>query len=351
MNFSKLYFKILIKNPISILLYVGIFALLAIINSYSLKDSKEDMFDYSNTKIAIINESHDIKSMELKKYLGKNFKVLKIKNSEEVIKDSLISNYVEYVLKIDKDNKMTYYSYGNEMAESDVAEKINEFENGSVSPVDVNLKLSESEKNLKIQKSMYYYYNFLLFTITEIILFAAYDTQRKLKSKEVISRVEVSGVKISKYKRKIYNAYFVVAISIWMIFTALAVGIYGKENMLEIKGIQFALANLIYIIPISAVGCLLSEFISEPKAVNAAINASVLILSFISGIFVPLKYFPPFLEKIAIISPMYWASKVNVNILDNNFYSANTALIIGIEILMAILVLIVYYAVDREKSY
>lgn len=368
MEVFKVFIKIVKKNPFSMLLYIGIFMLLTFLNTAGYQDDQKNTNMVGDISIGIINKSDSPEAEDIVKYLGENFKIVDIKDNEEKIKQSLVSNYADYILKIDKNNKMYYYSYGKNLSEIAVNEKINGYMQlhnmlKSVkapqkemyrilnSSVEVNYHTGISNKKIEKIKSIYYYYEYLLYTITAIILYAAYDTQSKLKNKKILNRIKISGTKRSVFKRKLYFSYLSIVGAIWLIFTVFAVYVFGYKNMVELRGIEFMLSNIIYLIPISILGCTLSELVENDKAAGMVINAGTLILAFISGTFIPIKYFSPIMEKVAIISPMYWSSMVNNNILRGDFYSRETAIYITIEILMAITLFLVYAVLNKEKVY
>ena len=79
----------------------------------------------------------------------------------------------------------------------------------------------------------------------------------------------------------------------------------------------------------------LMAVISKSEAMNSVLTNIISIgFAFISGVFVPLNLLPGFVQKIALISPMYWYGKVCDLISADTFTIGTSALFFGVQIFM-----------------
>ena len=369
MSVFKTYTKVLFKNSAAILVYIFIFAFIAILNTRDLSaENKKAGDEQFNTPIGIINESDSNDSAKLCDYLKENYRVKKVVDNPQKIRESIVSEYVSYILKIKKDGSMEYYCNGNNEIEMSVNEKIKLYTNvsGMLKKNKVENADRKTEKILnsniktnyysggsvykdKIVRHMYSYYNFGLFVMTFVLVYAGYQTQSKFKESEILNRIKVSSNNVNKFKMKLFKSYFVSVLAIWVLFTVFAVSLYGYKNMMNYGGLEFIIASFVYLIPVSAIACIVSEFVKNDTQASILINSGCMVFSFISGVFVPSKYLPGYVEKISAISPMYWSSLINKSITENSFYTSETAIAIAIQLLMAAVLILIYMAMNRGK--
>lgn len=368
MSVFKAYLKVLMKNSTAIFVYILVFLLIAVLNSRSISNEYKNDLESKKISIGIINESDSVESEKLEKYLEENFNEKKVIKDTEKIRESIVSEYVLYVLKIKRNGDMDYYC-NDKKVEMAVNEKISLFIriNGLLDKYkikDIDKKISDilnsdirvnyysgiSKHKAKLEEDIYSYYNFNLYVITFVLIYAAYQTQSKFKEKEIINRIKISSKKIKKFKRELYRSYFAFVFIIWLFFMILPVILYGYKNLIDFSVLKYTIASFFYIMPISALACLTSDLIKNDTQASILINSGCLLLSFFSGVFIPLKFLPEYLKKVSSFFPMYWGHKVNLAIASNNFYSNETVIALSIEVLMAVAFMMIYLILNREKT-
>ena len=370
MSMFRAYLKVLMKNSTAIIVYISIFVFIAVLNVGSISnDKKSNLKQINEISLGIINEDKSLESKKLENYLKDNFNVKKVIDNPEKIRESIVSEYVYYILKIKKNGDMEYYCNSNREVEMAVAEKLSSYIriNGLMrqynikdtekkinkilkSRVKVNYYLDSSNYKDKIINHIYSYYNFSLYVLLFIFLYAAYQTQSKFKEREIINRISVSSKRIKNFKKELYKYYLSFVFIMWLFFILLSVILYGYKNLISIVGLEFILANFFYILTISSLSCLLSDFIKTDNQASIFINSGCLIVAFISGVFIPIKYLPTYLERFSSFFPMYWSNKVNLAIMNNNFFSQETVTAFIVEILMTIAFTMIYLVLNREKT-
>lgn len=136
-----------------------------------------------------------------------------------------------------------------------------------------------------------------------------------------------------------YSSLSFVAL-VWAIFFVTALASF-RTNMFTSYGRDFVLASILYLLPTSAMAFLFANVTKSPAVNNGLSNMLGLLFSFVSGIFIPLKYIPSYIEMLAIVSPMYWNNKIYSAILDSSSSSKGIMVYVFIQILIGLACLFV----------
>lgn len=358
MRIFKSYLKILKKNSLGIIIYLVIFIALSIL--FTFKSANNESDKSININIAVINNSKDSFGNELKKHLGKSYNIVEIKDDKDVISESILTSYVDYVLKINEDNSLIKYSV--DVSDYMINSKIYEFvqikeimslgKNSSENTSKIlgdNLKLKhykQGDDAFKISESMYYYHNYLLFVILSIIIIGLYYSERLLQG----NRILVSGTKLKDINKKLIASSIFYILSVWIIFMILFAISFGKEVVGNSTAYKYILSSFIYLIPASGIGYFIGS-ISKTREANMAMqNIVTMLFAFISNVFIPFEFLPDFLKKVAIISPMYWSNLVLKSILEGGFFEASTVLHMAIQVLIGLTLVLLSVFMRKNKS-
>lgn len=364
MTVFKAYLNIMKKNSIGIMIYFFIFVLISVLSMVSSQKLPSDNVD-SNISVAVINNDRDNEfSDKIKKYLDKNYSMKYVKDDNETIKESLISGYVQYVLKINDDSSLEYYVHKDDESVYLINSKIIEYiqinkllskynvkniEQKSDNIISNDIKLSfhinKDVKKARIINSMYRYYNYQLFVVLAIIMIGTYFIESRFYAGVVKNRISISKMNSRKFNLAVIKSSLSYILFVWLVFSALSVCIFGAGYINSKVGYQFLLSSFIYLIPASGLSFFIAS-ISKNANMNMAItNLLTLTLSFISGVFVPKEFLPEYLEKIALFSPMFWNGRLYSSIVEGVFWNYSTIryflvqLLIGITFIMLTLVI------------
>lgn len=366
MTVFKSYLKIMRKNSVGIMIYMVIFISISVMVSVSLSNSKPGNYVKNQKTIAVINMSNDKTSKELEKYLNKNFDVKKIRNDEKTIKENLFTQYVSYVLKINKDNSMEYYINKDIGVAFIVNGKVEEYlktnkllnkyniENADSKTQNIledNLEISYiKDQNTLKSESLYYYYNSQSFVVMSVIMIGVFIGYSKYKQRNVKDRIGSSAMASKKVETKVLLSSLIFVAFVWLVLLITTVVLFDRQLLFSSIGLEYILSSIIYLVPTYGLAYLIATISKDTNVNTALVNFIVLPLSFISGVFVPLEFLPKSIEKIAIISPMYWNNKLYRLIMDGSFGNSDTYIYIGIQILFFITFVLLGYMSSNRKT-
>ena len=101
MQVFNAFFKVIRKHIASLLIYLIIFVVIAIIVTNALHTQTSGTFTETKTKIAFFNEDGDSKLAEgLKSYLSQSSQMVEVKDDAASIQDALFFDQIEYVLRV-----------------------------------------------------------------------------------------------------------------------------------------------------------------------------------------------------------------------------------------------------------
>lgn len=365
MTVFRAYFKVMKRSLLPILVYVAIFTVITV--NIALKNrSKASMSLDSGLSIAVINEDNSESSLDLVEYLKKNFKVLEVDYDEVFVKESLISGYISYCLKIDNNKNLTAYTYSNMDTHFIVNQRIMEYlglhnllneyglESAGISEKILENNLSydfhAGEEGKGVSYYFYSYFNALSFTLMSILMIGIYTGKQAFYKGVVKSRISISAKSMKCFHFLVILSSFGFVIAVWLYFVILGISLFGMNHLKELMLYQFLFVNFIFLIPTAGFAFLVSLF-SKNYETNAAItNSIVLPSSFLSGVFIPKELLPDFAEKIAIFSPMYWANLLYEKVAEGNFLTVDSFYFILVLLFMALMFFSVALVLTKNRA-
>ncbi len=370
MTVFKAYIKIMRNNSLAIFMYMAIFIIIAVISTKGNSSDFGDNTINSSIKVSVINEdSGSSISQGLEKYLNSVFTPVKSKSDIYSIKENLFFQYTDYVLKIQSGGKLEYYVNSDKGYVQIVNQQIGEYlstyklmdkynvegvakRTAEIMKNKIPLKYSydESKKQRAINSSIYMYFNTLSFVILAIFMLGAYIGQSRFNRGKIRDRINISSYDAKSFNTRIFISSFTFFVVIWAIFMLLAVILFGSENMTGTAGNRFIISSIVYLLPASTFAYLCAVVSKSTQMNGALTNIVTLVFAFISGVFIPSKYLPDFMNKLAIVSPMYWNNKIYTSIIEGDFATNKTAVYIGIQILIAITMIAIAFTISKNKT-
>lgn len=374
MTVFKSFLKILKKKSVGVLIYIIVFLIITLVNINSSDQNMNKAIGNkvnSKTRISVQNDfSENPTYSGLEKYLDDTFKTVKVKNDRKTITESLLNGYVHYVLRIDGKGNMSYYTYNDTGEAVMINQKIREYmkinnilkEFGIAKPVDKtkeilaeNVGISyvghDSNAEKLMRDSMSSYYKPLAFILMAILMIGIYIGQSRFGESEIVQRINISATSPAKVNLRVFLGAIAFMLIIWLIFTVLSAYSFGVKNVLFVGfGRKFLLASALYMLPAGGIAFLMAV-ISKSEAMNSVLTNIISIgFAFISGVFVPLNLLPGFVQKIALISPMYWYGKVCDLISADTFTIETSALFFGVQIFMMCIFVTAAILLLRNRS-
>lgn len=364
--------KILKKGSIGMLVYILVFIIVSAIFAFSgdSQDSNSVEISKKNIKISIMNYQKKEPFIGLEKYLEKQYKIIKIKDNKEIITENLVNGYIDYVLKIEKDGQLKYYAYNNTETSALISQSIEEYcriystfehfkhdapeyaTNNILSKNAVLSIVSEKADGKKsLANKMLAYYKFLSFVVLSILMMGIYLIQSRFNKPELKNRISVSGADSAKINVEIFISALAFTFLVWLCFAVFSVFFFGIDNMLfGYYGPRYLLTLFVGLLPLSTLAFLIASISKSMNMNNILVNTVSLSLAFLSGIFVPMEIMPKIIERIAVISPLYWYSCACSDVCDGNFGLVTTGKYFLIQAAMSLVLLAITLFILRNRK-
>ncbi|WP_425538195.1 ABC transporter permease [Microaceticoccus formicicus] len=324
MSIFKSYFRVLVRNTPSLGVHFIIF--LIMLFGMVVTAPKEDYEIKDNYKITIVNRDvNNKRAVKLVEFLNEKYKTRTVEDDYELMIGQLIDGVTDYVLVIDKGFKLKYYGSNQNTSGILINMTINEYLNNlntadkylpEKSGVLEKIMVEPTKLSYAINKSsgidseiLNVIYRVIAYPLMTLIMNAVFIGLKNFNKQEVINRIEVSGVHRKKYTIPLYMASLVSVLALWLIINLIAYGAFTRGDFNEL--LKYMINSFVFILPITAIGYLLSNNIKNESAVNGAITIIGLGSSFISGIFVSKELLSESVLRIASFLPAYWYVKAN----------------------------------------
>lgn len=370
----RTFFKVIKKRSAPMIIYVAIFAAIAVFSALNSMQSTNKTAESSlnkHIKIAVINENNNDKTYSnLQKYLEGTFRSVNIKNDDNVIAESLLNGYVDYVLKIKEDGSLKYYILNNTEAFFSVSQKIQEYlktyafleefkcptpkeKSSKILSDNIDLTFSHNQKSKEqiIYNGMKSYYRFWAYVFISILMMGVYAAQSRFNKSYIVQRINISAKNPIKVNLNIYLSSFIFILAVWLVFVIIAASLFGHRALLSTYyGPQFLITSAVFMIPAGALAYLVAVISKSDAMNNVLVNTLSIALAFISGVFIPMSLMPSFLEKVAVASPVYWYIMACNSITSYSFDLRTVLPYFVIQVLMAMAFLVIALLLLKNKK-
>jgi ABC-2 type transport system permease protein len=339
MQVYKAYFKVIKKNLVSLLVYLGLFLIIAGIIGSMLIGQTSAQFSETKSRIAVINNDGNTPFSDgLVKYLAANANIINIKDNREGIQDALFYGDVSYVLKIPKGFSQSFLSdrdvhleksvsaYSSETANVDLM--VNRYLNLSQLYVQGTPGIDKSElvknvlSDLKVKSKVDYdadikqkntanlanYFRIIAFSILGILISGITAVMMSFNEENFSKRNRCSPVSPVTMNLQMVLANATFALVVWAVLCVFIFIMYGHFTfssgilLLCINALVFTIASL-------GIGFLAGKFIKNRTVESAVTNVITLGISFISGVFVSQELLGHTVLTMASFTPGYWYVK------------------------------------------
>lgn len=328
MTVFKTFLKILNKNKIIILLYTAILLFFGIFNFQNNQNTTT--FLEEKPDIAIINKDKGNKITEnFIQYLEKYTTVKKIDSNLE---DALFYREINYLITIPENYGQNFQnglhpnieikstqdyqaSLANQIVTrylkiASIYQNFNQQEDILLSNInnslakEAKINITSSLDTTSLEKIAAYYnfanYSIIAGCVYVISLILSSFNNQTIEKRILISKT--SDKEINHYLR-LSNSVFAFLLAFFYILISFI--LIGKP-MISIHGFFYILNFLTFTFCILCIAFLIGKIVKNKEAINGIINVLALGSSFLCGSFVPIKYLPEEVVKIAHILPSYY---------------------------------------------
>lgn len=356
MTVFKKYLKIAKTYALMIIGYTAIFLGLAIFaGTYNSSSTDYESMD---VKIAIINRDEDSDLIKgFKDYIQDHGEIIKLEDKDEALRDALFYRTVDYIMII-PDNYTADFINGKDVnietmelpdAYSSIYSKnlLNKYLNTAnlylkagigdrdltklikqdlAKSVEVEMLDKQNDINFTMAATYYNFSNYMLITITMIIItmIMVSFNEEKIKRRNLISPVSYKSM-----NRQLLLGNYTVGLAIWLLYVGASFVLY-KDAMMTRNGALLVINSLVLMIFIQALSFMIAKFTSNREILSGVGNVFGLGSSFICGAFVPQSMLSPFVLGLAKFLPSYWFIKANeqiVKLTDFSFKSVQPILL------------------------
>lgn len=331
MTVFKTFWNIVKKYKGTVILYTVMLVVFGGLNM-TTNDSNVNFVDSKPNVLIINNDSKNVITDNLVKYITDNSNIISVKNSQNAIDDALFYRDVNYIIYIPNnygtdileglepviDVKSTG-DYSASLAEMLLTKYIR-IQKIYQASIDDPLELVETINNDLSKKSSVEiastldtnellkasrYFNFASYSIMAVIIFIICLVMASFHDKKINKRTIVSSTNYKTLNKKLLYSSFIYSVIVWILFVLLGIYVVG-DLLISIRGLIYMLNLFLFAFCSLTIALLISTIINNKNAVDGIVNVIALGSAFLCGAFVPAQFLPEFVLKIAHALPAYW---------------------------------------------
>ena len=334
MQVFKAFFKILNKNKLSMLIYMGIFFALTIVMSRS--GAENDMLNFSQVslKIGIDNQDKGELGEALAEYLSGENKIKEVPKEREELLDEMYYQNMDYVLVIPETFTEKFLAGEREdvlmgtkvpgsdssyLAETEVQEFLKTLgmyiDGGYEAGKAVEQTLLDMHKESRVEflsskdaqekPGGYYYFQYIPYIFLSIMIVGLSVVLMAFNEKNVEARNKCSAMSFAKRNFQMILGSVCLMIVECLVFAAAACVMY-PEFMGGVRGVLSTLNALVYGLVCLSIAFFVGRLAKNTSQLNMIANVIGLGFSFLGGVFVPLEVMSEGVKTVAKFVPSYW---------------------------------------------
>ena len=127
----------------------------------------------------------------------------------------------------------------------------------------------------------------------------------------VRKRMTASSVSVTKQNISVFLGFFLAGLCIYILTMVMAIILYG-EGMLNTEGVWYYFLNAWLMMLIAlAFSFLVGVLVKKGEAITMIVTSVSLAMSFVGGVFVPLKMLDSKMKLLSSFLPVYWYERIN----------------------------------------
>ena len=378
MTVFKTFLKILNKNKMMVILYT---VLLITFSASNMNTSQNNMnFVASKPDVLIINNDEERGiTKNLIQYITDNSNIIEVENNEEKINDALFYRDVNYIIYIPQNYSKDFMDGKNpeiqikstedyqaafeEMLLSRYIKVANTYQKNIKDEDELIDKINETlsmETEVKITSKLdtnnlskaTYYYNFASYSILACLVFIIGLILISFNEEKIRKRTIISSTNYKKHNRMLLISNSVYSLILWLFYTIVSFIVVGKI-MWSMHGLIYIINSLVLTTCATAISFFIGNLINNKGALSGIVNVLALGSSFLSGAFVPMRWLPDTVIKIAHVLPTYYYISTNETLatLEEFNFEAIKPMItnMAIILLFAIIFIVLSNIVSKKK--
>lgn len=340
MTVFKAYFAIIKRNILMILMYIGIFAGIAIAIQASLSTTGiQSGFNSLKVKVAVIDRDGGILADTLKQIIKREQKLVEIRDDPLVIQEELFYGNLEYIVIVPEgaearllsgEKTISGISVPNSTSSFYVESQVNSVLNqvrvcvaggmsmdeacaraSEISGISGQTELVDLNGNAGIRPDYNYYWGYMPYAFLGATVMTMSIVVMEFKKKDIRRRMQSSAVPFFMQNLAAVVSFAAVGAGIWATCVILQVFMYRGGIFTSTNAIFYLLNSIVFMIVSLSLGYLAGFLAKGPASLNGINNVISLGLCFLGGIFVPMEMLGKDVEKVAQFLPTYWYSKIN----------------------------------------
>lgn len=335
MTVYKVFFRILYKQKMQVLMYLGIFFGIAVIMSSQGEETQTGMFQAQSQKIAVFDEDDSELSRGMAEYLAEGNERVELEDEAETIQDELYNRNIHCVIRIPKGygesvvngdvrkpqittipgtlseqffiNKVSRYSSvaGAYRAGGLDARQIAE-KTAAICKEKVSVSLSEGGREEQ-HGYMYYFFAYFPYIFISISVVGIGSILVVFHKKEVRERNICSCYPLLRTNLELYSGMVIAEIVFCLCYVLVVfLGMKCDTKLFGFQGMLYCLNMLCFMVVTLGIVFLVGQVVKRSTVLSMVSNIVSLGMSFLCGIFVPLEYLGEGLVRAAHFLPAYW---------------------------------------------
>lgn len=340
MQVFKAFFKIINKNKVSVLVYVGIFFGLSLMLSGTGQKNDKTQFSQTSLKIALENRDQGKLGDGLLEYLSGKNEIKKIPEKREELLDAMYYEELDYVLVIPEDfsrlfmagerdglleGTITPGSTTASLAETEISQFLTTLamytDSGYQEAEAAEQTLEIMQKDSKVEfldakvgkMPAVYYFQYLPYIFICVMIISLGVVLMAFGKKDMDARNKCSAMSFTNRNMQMVLGSIILMIMEYILFMGMAVILY-PDYMMGIQGALSAANAFAFMLLSLGIAFLVGRLVKNMDALNMISNVLGLGFSFLGGIFVPLEIISEDVKKVSKFIPSYWYTISNESI-------------------------------------
>lgn len=322
------------KQKGMILMYLGIFVVVASLVAGQGQKNEEKQFQKETYTFAVLDEDKTEISRGLTKYLEKEHKRVEIQDDDEVIQDEIFARNVNAVIRIPKGfgealkagkescpvllsvpgtvYGQVFQSLGTEYEKvlkmnlaggMDAAEALQATENACSQSVPVSFL--ESSENTQSHSSLYFFFVYIPYVFFSIGVMAFGTILIQFEKKELQRRMNCSGYSQGKIQSELLLGMLTAGGVLCLLYFFIAYAGVGNR-IWSYKGLLSGINMICFMLVTFGFVYMISKMVVKTQLLSMISNLVGLGMCFLAGVFVPLEFLSDTIVKVAHFLPVYW---------------------------------------------
>lgn len=383
MSVFKLCQKILLRNGLSLSIYLIIFLVMSLIIIGSGDSGGQVQRQQFRVPMAITNSETTPLLNGLRKELEKTARITDLPENDRLKRDALFFGRVSYILNIPRgfsqgfmrgempsltvdsrpDERYSRYVdmaieqyfrlanlYRSQLADMDEKELVRMVSQNLEKQAKVVLHQSPS-----VIRSMPYaraYFNFMSYSLFNLLIVGIVALMLVFNQREIRLRNSCSPISLRKLNGQLFLAGLVYSLFCWAMMSLLCLLVQG-DPLPAVNLTLFLINGLVFTFWAAAASFAIGQMTENREAVSGLATVVTLASSFLGGAFVPQEFLGDGLLKFAQYLPTYWFVRANSQITGiGSFRFSETAPLLGsmaMQLLFALTFISVALVVSRKK--